>query len=78
MFFSSQCDFRFDVAHLIHKVVVVLLELCDLLLADRLQVVVQRVGSDDFDEVFHRMEDFHVLALSTSTSAKNDPQRIVA
>lgn len=53
-------------AHLVHEVVVMLLELCNLLLADRLQVVVQRVGSDDFDEVFHRVEDFHVLALSTS------------
>lgn len=38
-----------QVHHLIHEVVVVLLELGHFLLADHLQVVVQRVGSNDLN-----------------------------
>lgn len=58
--------------HLIHEVVVVLLELRHFLLTDHLQVVVQRVGSDDLDQIFYRVQNLHVLALFTRSRETRD------
>lgn len=49
--------------YLIHEVVVVLFKLGDLFLADPLEVVIQRVRSDDLDQILHCVQDFHVLTL---------------
>lgn len=43
--------------------IVVLLELGDLLLADRLQVVIEGMSPDDLDQVLHGVQDFNVFAL---------------
>lgn len=43
--------------------VVVFFKLGDLFLADPLEVVIQRVRSDDLDQILHCVQDFHVLTL---------------
>lgn len=48
---------------LIHEVVIVLLELGNLLLTDRLQVVIEGMSPDDLDQVLNRVQDFNILAL---------------
>lgn len=52
-----------------------LLELGDLLLADRLQVVIQGVSPNDLDQVLHRVQDFNVFALRTRTRVTSERQK---
>ena len=52
-----------------------LLELGDLLLADRLQVVIQGVSPNDLDQVFHRVQDFNVFALRARTRGTSEKKK---